>query len=155
MLRATNTKDSVVHRRDKSRVRARLLAAPTWLDCGGFDVENSSGQACGPEEDRTARSTTGAALTTCDRASTGRGGKPAPLHDRSFTNPLPGSWGIRRSVEKKPNFSEGDGLERIEDITYSVFERFSIFQFIGKNPKINNFFFDEKSSKTFRASKIF
>ena len=43
----------------------------------------------------------------------------------------------------------------IEDITYSVFERFSIFQIIGKNPKINNFFFDEKSSKTFRVLKIF
>jgi UDP-glucose 6-dehydrogenase len=46
-------------------------------------------------------------------------------------------------------------LERIEDITYSVFERFSIFQFIGKNPKINKFFFDEKSSKIFRVSNLF
>ena len=58
-------------------------------------------------------------------------------------------------MENKPRKNEGDVSEMIEDITYSVFERFSIFQIIGKNPKINNFFFDEKSSKTFRVLKIF
>ena len=54
---------------------------------------------------------------------------------------------------KKTQTNEGDVSEMIEDITYmySVFERFSIFQIIGKNPKINKFFFDEKSSKTFRV----
>ena len=57
--------------------------------------------------------------------------------------------------EKKPEKNEGDVSEMIEDITYSVFERFSIFQIIGKNPKINKIFFDEKSSKTFRVLKIF
>ena len=40
---------------------------------------------------------------------------------------------------KKTDFFEGDVLERIEDITYSVFERFSIFQFIGKTRKQINF----------------
>ena len=57
-------------------------------------------------------------------------------------------------MENKPIKNEGDVSEMIEDITYSVFERFSIFQIIGKKPKINKFFFDEKSSKTFRVSKI-
>ena len=46
-------------------------------------------------------------------------------------------------------------MERIGDITYSVFERFSIFQIIGKNPKINKFFFDEKSSNFFWMLKTF
>ena len=58
-------------------------------------------------------------------------------------------------MENKPRKNEGDVSEMIEDITYSVFERFSIFQIIGKNQKINKFFFDEKSSKIFRVLKIF
>ena len=58
-------------------------------------------------------------------------------------------------MENKPGKNEGDVSEMIEDITYSVFERFSIFQIIGKNPKINKIFFDEKSPKTFRVLKIF
>ncbi len=58
-------------------------------------------------------------------------------------------------MDKKTQKNEGDVSEMIEDITYSVFERFSIFQIIGKKPKIHNFFFDEKSSKTFRVLEIF
>ena len=39
-----------------------------------------------------------------------------------------------------------------EGINYVVFEAFANFQIVAKNPKINNFFFDDKSSKIFRVS---
>ena len=74
---------------------------------------------------------------------------------RSFTNPLPGSWGIRRFAEKKTDFFEGVLLRGNGGIRCGVFEAFSHFQIIGKNPKINKYFFDEKNQKYFWSMKKF
>ena len=57
-------------------------------------------------------------------------------------------------MEKKENFFVTALSLTNGDITYSVFERFANFQFIGKNPKINKYFFDEKSPKTFRPIMV-
>ena len=54
---------------------------------------------------------------------------------------------------KKTRFFEGELLRVNMGIRCGVFEAFANFQIVGKSPKINNFFFDEKSWKTFRVLK--
>ena len=66
------------------------------------------------------------------------------LNTRLFTNPLSGSWDIRRSIKKKQEKSEPILLKTNENIRYGIYKAFTNFQIIEKIPKINKFFFDEK-----------
>ena len=64
-----------------------------------------------------------------------------------YLNQLSETIDIRRNVRKKDNFFEADISAANGGTNCRVYERFSIFQIIGKNPKFKNIFIDEKSCK--------
>ena len=70
-----------------------------------------------------------------------------------YLNQLSETIDIRRNVRKKGNFFEADISAANGGTNCRVYERFSIFQIIGKNPKFKNIFFDEKSCKVWRGMK--